>query len=562
MVTTKTHDVLIIGGGIAGLMAAIECSGKCDVAIISKLHPLRSNSVAAQGGINAALGEGDSWEQHFRDTVEGGCFLVDQDAAEILAKEAKSTVIELEHLGTIFSRKENGEIAQRRFGAQSRERTCYAADKTGHTIIQTLYEQNLKRGTKIYDEFIVLKLIIENSACKGAVAMDMKTGETCLFRSKATLLATGGYARIYAPSSNSHSSTGDGQALVLREGLPLEDMEFVQFHPTGLYPTGILIGESARGEGGYLLNDRGERFMQRYDLVRKELAPRDIVARAVQAEIEAGRGIKRKDFVHLDLRHIPKEMILEKLPQIRQLALDFAGIDCFDAPIPVKPTAHYTMGGIPTDKRCNVLDEKGSQVRGLFAAGECACISVHGANRVGGNSMLEAAVFGKTAGKSLAAWAYQSKLPEASDKIAYTIEAELKDLLTRKGNEKIAVVRDELRKTMTERCGITRSEQELRKAKDKIAELRKRCENIALMDKSRIFNTELMEHLELCNMLDIASAVVESALNRKESRGAHNIIEYPKRDNKEWLKHTLATMKDGEIKIAYNDVVITTLKPE
>jgi len=562
MVKILSHDVIIIGGGIAGLMAAIECSGKCDAAIISKLHPLRSNSVAAQGGINASLGEGDSWEQHFRDTVEGGCFLVDQDAAELLAKEAKSTVIELEHLGTIFSRKENGEIAQRKFGAQSRERTCYAADKTGHTIIQTLYEQNLKRNTKIYDEFLVLKLIIENNTCKGAVAMDMKTGEICLFKSKAVLLATGGYARIYNLSSNSHSSTGDGQALVLREGLPLEDMEFVQFHPTGLYPSGILIGESARGEGGYLLNDRGERFMQRYDLVRKELAPRDVVARAVQAEIEAGRGIKRKDFVHLDLRNIPKETILEKLPQIRQLALDFAGIDCIENLLPVKPTAHYTMGGIPTDKRCNALDEKSNQVRGLFAAGECACLSVHGANRVGGNSMLEAAVFGKIAGKSLAAWAYQSKLLETGDKIAYTIEAELKDMLARKGNEKIAVIRDELRKTMTEKCGITRSEQELKKAKDKIAELRKRYENIALMDKSKVFNTELMENLELHNMLDLAQAVVESAINRKESRGAHNMPEYPKRDNKQWLKHTLATLKDGEIRTTYKDVVITTLKPD
>jgi len=418
MVKSISHDVLIIGGGIAGLRAAIECAGKCDVAVISKSHPLRSNSVAAQGGINAALSEDDNPSEHLKDTVEGGAFLVDQDSAELLANEAKSAVIELEHFGTIFSRKSDGKLAQRKFGAQSKERTCYAADKTGHTIMQTLYEQNLKRKTKFYDEFHVLKVIIEDNTCKGVVALEMSSGEVFLIKSKAVLIATGGYARIYDPCSASKASTGDGQALLFKEGIPLEDMEFVQFHPTGLYPTGILIGEASRGEGAYLVNDRGERFMQRYDIVRKELAPRDVISRAIQTEIEAGRGIGKKEFVHLDLRHLSKERILEKLPQIRQLALDFAGIDCFEKPVPVRPTSHYTMGGIPTDNRCNVLDEKNEPVKGLYAAGECTCVSVHGANRIGGNSLLEAAVFGRIAGKSLAAHSYQSQPHDVNIKVA------------------------------------------------------------------------------------------------------------------------------------------------
>jgi succinate dehydrogenase / fumarate reductase flavoprotein subunit len=562
MPNTVTHDVIIVGGGIAGLRAAIECAGKCDVAIVSKSHPLRSNSVAAQGGINAALSADDTASEHLKDTVEGGAFLVDQEAAEILTGEAKSAVIELEHYGTIFSRNSEGKLAQRKFGAQSKDRTCYAADKTGHTIMQTLYEQNLKRKTKFYDEFHIIKIIIEDNTCKGVVALEMKTGELYLMKSKAVLIATGGYARIYDPASVSNASTGDGQALVFNEGIPLEDIEFVQFHPTGLYPTGILISEASRGEGAYLVNDRGERFMQRYDIVRKELAPRDVVSRAIQSEIEAGRGIGRKDFVHLDLRHLPKDIIISKLPQIRQLILDFAGIDCFDTPIPVKPTAHYTMGGIPTDKKCNVLNHKNEPVSGLYAAGECACISVHGANRIGGNSLLEAAVFGKIAGKSLAAYSYQTKLHDADSNIVAGIEKELQQNMQRKGEEKIAQLRDELRKTMTERCGIFRSAEGLRKAREKISELKKRIENVGMMEKSRIFNTELTDYLEIRNMLLLSEAIVDSAFERTESRGAHNRTDYTRKNNKDWLKHTLATKTDGKIIISYKDVNITKIKPE
>ena len=410
-----THDVIIVGAGLAGMRAALEVCDKYDTAIITKVYPTRSHSGAAQGGVAASLANStdDSWELHMYDTVKGSDFLGDQDAIEMMVKDAPHAIIEMEHMGCVFSRTEDGRIAQREFGGHSRPRACYAADRTGHALLHALYEQVIKKADKIkiYSEWYILSLIVEDNVCKGVVTYDIKTGRLEVLRGKAVLFATGGYGRAFSITSNAFASTGDGIIAAYRAGIPLEDMEFVQFHPTGLYGQGILVSEAARGEGGYLVNGKGERFMEKYAKAKMELAPRDIVSRSVQTEVNEGRGINGKDYVYIDLRHLGREKILEKLPQIRQLGIDFIGVDCIEKPIPIQPTAHYSMGGIPADKDGQVIiDDKGTKITGFFAAGECACVSVHGANRLGTNSLLDALVFGRRTGKALMEFTGNAKL--------------------------------------------------------------------------------------------------------------------------------------------------------
>lgn len=459
------HEVVIIGGGLAGLRAALEASKAADTAIVSKVHPLRSHTVAAQGGINAPLANvsDDDVETHIFDTVKGSDYLGDQDAIRTLIEEAPETIYELEHMGAAFSRTEEGKIAQRPLGGHQNPRTCYAADRTGHILLHTLYEQAVERGLMVYPEYYVVSLIVEDKVCRGLVAYDLRDGRLETFHAKAVLPATGGYGRAFKITTNSHINTGDGLGLVYQEGIPLQDLEFVQFHPTGLRRLGILISESARGEGGHLLNGRGERFMERYAPEKMELAPRDIVARAIQTEIDEGRGIDGKDYVHLNISHLGKEKILKRLPQIRELAMSFAGIDPAEDPFPIQPTAHYSMGGIPTDTQGRVtIDDKGAILQGLYAAGECACVSVHGANRLGGNSLLETAVYGKIAGKSVAGFIRQGAKLESlpKEKVVATLD-KVKWILKNNGEESVAEIREELQETMAQKCGNYRKKRRI-----------------------------------------------------------------------------------------------------
>ena len=555
------HDVVIVGGGLAGLRAAIEASG-ADAAVISKVHPLRSHSVAAQGGINAALGEEDSWEKHAYDTIKGSDYLADQDAVEVLCREAPDRVIEAEHWGTLFSRTEDGRIAQRPFGGSDYSRTCYAADRTGHNLLHTMYEQALSREVAFYDEYLATSLVLAENRdrCAGVLAYSLEKGEVCAFRAKAVILATGGYGRVYLKSTNALINTGDGMALALRAGVPLKDMEFVQFHPTTLYGTNILISEACRGEGGILLNSEGERFMMRYAPNRMELAPRDIVARAIETEIREGRGFPG-GYVHLDITHLGEEKIDERLPQIREICLHFAGLDPVEKPIPVQPGQHYSMGGIPTDL------EGRTPLPGLYAAGECACVSVHGANRLGGNSLLETLVFGRRAGRAAAQEAGEispprfppGRLGEEEDRI-YGLTREEKEE-GGDGEERVHRLRSRLCGLMTRRAGIFRDRDGLTEALEAIRGLRERYPRVSLQDRGRVFNTELCLALELGYLLDLAEVVVASALARTESRGSHYRVDYPKRDDAAWLRHTLARIADGKVELGYEAVRITRFKP-
>jgi len=552
-------DALIVGAGGAGLYAALRASGRVRTAVLSKVHPLRSHTGAAQGGIGAALGnvEEDKPEWHAFDTVKGGDYLVDQGAAVTLAEDAVRAVVELENWGLPFSRTSDGRIDQRRFGGHTRDfgqtpvrRSCYAGDRTGHMILQTLYQQCLKNGVAFFSEFQVVDVLVEGARCCGVVVLEIATGRLHVFRAKAVLFATGGFGRMFRVTSNAFANTGDGPAVLARRGVPLEDMEFFQFHPTGLRGLGILITEAVRGEGGVLLNRMNERFMEKYSPRLLDLAPRDIVARAIVTELRAGRGVKgdgsADDYVWLDARAIGKEALEAKLPDISGFCRTYLGLDPAADPIPVLPTAHYAMGGVPTDIDGRVrADAAGGFYEGLYAAGECACVSVHGANRLGTNSLVDLVVFGRRAGDHLATFAAGADLPEPHGELGGEAQAWLESILSGRQGPHPADLRDEMERTMTEKVGVFRAGAEMAAALEKIKELRAACHSVGLADRGRAFNYELLDLLELGNLLDLAMVTAASALNRRESRGAHAREDYPERDDAQWLKHTLAWL-DGD----------------
>ena len=566
-------DAVIVGAGGAGLMAAAQLAGKCNVAVVSKLYPVRSHTGAAQGGIAAALGnvEEDHWIWHMFDTVKGGDYLVDQDAAEVLAREAIDAIIELEHWGFPFNRTPDGRIDQRRFGGHTRNfgegpvrRACYAADRTGHMILQTLYQTALKRQVTFFDEFMMLDLLLtEDGVCTGIVAMDIETGDIHVFHAKAVLLATGGFGRVWKVTSNAHAATGDGVALAFRRGIPLEDMEFYQFHPTGIYKMGILLSEACRGEGGILRNGLGERFMERYAPTLLDLAPRDMVSRAIYQEIRAGRGVDGKDYVWLDLTHLPAEVIETKLPDITDFVRTYLGLDPVKDLVPIQPTAHYAMGGIPTDVDGRVtIDAQNTPIPGLYAAGECACVSVHGANRLGTNSLVDLVVFGRRAGRHMARFVQENDFHPLPKDPAYRARAEIEWIWENDGTERVAQIRAELQEAMMTDAGVFRTGDGLKRLQQKLGELRNRYSQIRIDDKSRTFNMELMEAIELGFLLDCAEAVTASALAREESRGAHYREDFPARDDANWLKHTLIARTSGGLQLFYKPVVITRFEPK
>ena len=573
--TYHEYDAVIVGGGGAGLMAAVNLAGK-DVAVLSKLYPVRSHTGAAQGGIGAALGnvEEDHWEWHMFDTIKGGDYLTDQDAAEILAREAVDTVYELEHWGLPFSRTPDGKIAQRKFGGHTREfgkaavhRSCYAADRTGHMILQTLYQQCVKNRVKFFDEYLVVDLILSEGRTAGVVALSIPDGYLHVFHAKAVLFATGGCGRAFEVTSNAHALTGDGMSVALRAGVPLEDMEFFQFHPTGIYRLGILITEGARGEGGKLINGRGERFMEKYAPSLLDLAPRDIVSRSIYQEVRAGNGINGKNYVHLDMRHLGRDIVEKKLPDITDFVRTYLGIDPVAEPVPVQPTAHYAMGGIPTDTLGRVVkDEANTVVPGFYAAGECACVSVHGANRLGTNSLVDILVFGRRAGKDMAQYIAQADFPSLPPRPEESAEAQVARL--REGNgaeakESVAAVRDELQREMMDKAGVFRTAETLAVGCDRVRALQERYQSARIQDRGRVFNTDLVEAIELGFLLDVAQVTVEAALARQESRGAHSREDFPKRDDANWLKHSLGyRAAGGTIEFRYKPVTITRFQPQ
>lgn len=562
------HDVIIVGSGLAGMRAALEVCKELDTAIITKVYPTRSHSGAAQGGVAASLGNAteDSWETHMYDTVKGSDFLGDQDAIEMMVKDAPRVVREMEHFGCVFSRTEKGLIAQRNFGGHSNPRACYAADRTGHALLHALHEQIVKRSKslKIYSEWYLMSLIVQDGICRGIVCYDIQKGKLEVLNAKTVIFCTGGYGRAFKITSNAFASTGDGIIAAYNAGIPLQDMEFVQFHPTGLFGQGILISEAARGEGGYLVNGKGERFMKTYAPSKMELAPRDIVSRSEQTEINEGRGVDGKDYVHIDLRHLGREKISDRLPQVRQLGIDFLGIDLIDEPLPIQPTAHYSMGGIPTDKDGYVFyDEKGTKVTGFFAAGECACVSVHGANRLGTNSLLEALVFGKRAGSAALSFTQGAKLYDINEKEELNkIKNKIETIFNSSGEESVFDIRNELKENMTIDCGIYRNREQLEKCLKKIGELKNRFKKGRITDKGSNFNSELIEFIEMGNMLEFSEIIARGALRREESRGGHARTDFPKRDDEEWLNHTLAFEKNGEIEFGSKPVTITKHQPE
>lgn len=576
------YDVVIVGAGGAGMRAAIEAGPHAKTAVISKLFPTRSHTGAAQGGMAAALAnvEEDSWEWHTFDTVKGGDYLVDQDAAEILAKESVQAVIDLENMGLPFNRTPDGKIDQRRFGGHTRDhgkapvrRSCYAADRTGHMILQTLYQNCVKLGIEFYNEFYVLDLIMAKvdgeERPSAVVAYELSTGEIHVFQGKSIIFATGGFGKIFKTTSNAHTLTGDGVGIIYRKGLPLEDMEFYQFHPTGLAGLGILLSEAARGEGGILRNSSGERFMERYAPTIKDLAPRDMVARAMANEVREGRGAgPNKDYVLLDLTHLPPEVIDEKLPDITEFARTYLGVEPYTEPVPVFPTAHYAMGGIPTNVKAEVLRDNDTVVPGLYAAGECACVSVHGANRLGTNSLLDINVFGKRAGIAAVEYSNKAKHVPVPADAADEVIAMVEKVRNSKGAEKVAVLRKELQDTMDKNAQVYRTEESLNEALDKIAELRVRYENISVQDKGQRFNTDLLEAIELGFLLDLAEVLAFTSRERRESRGGHFREDYETRDDKKFMVHSMAYLTDKEakkpgdnIKLGWKPVTITNYQP-
>lgn len=560
-----TYDVVIVGAGLAGCAAARELNsaGK-SVCVLTKLHPLRSHSGAAQGGINAALNPEDSVELHEFDTVKGSDYLGDQDAIELMCKKAPETIRWAERMGATFSRNNQGEINQRPFGGQSKPRACFAKDRTGLTLLQTIYQQAHRDNVEFRDEWYVADIIYKNGKVSGVVAFDLRNTKVAIFNAKAVMFATGGYARCFKINSNAHANTGDGLSIVARHGLPLEDMEFVQFHPSGLAGSGVLISEAARGEGGKLINSLGERFMSKYAPNKMELASRDVVSRAIMQEIMEGRGVgPNKDAVYIDLTHLGAEKIMERLPELRDLAITFLGLDMIKEPILIAATAHYSMGGIPVSVNGQVRKNTKEFVEGFYAAGECSCVSVHGANRLGANSVLEALLFGRHVGENIAKDLDSLSLDVAHEEDAKHTLQELEFILKNNGNEKTHTIRTELQETMTNNSGVFRTEESLLKAKIKIKELKERFKNIRISDKSSVYNTDLQEAIELGHMLDYAQFTVEGGLARKESRGAHFRDDYPTRDDENYLKHTMAHYnKNGEIEIEYMDVVLGKFQPQ
>jgi len=569
------YDVVIVGAGGAGMRAAIEAGPHAKTAVISKLFPTRSHTGAAQGGMAAALAnvEEDSWEWHTFDTVKGGDYLVDQDAAEILAKESVQAVIDLENMGLPFNRTPDGKIDQRRFGGHTRDhgkapvrRSCYAADRTGHMILQTLYQNCVKLGIEFYNEFYVLDLVMNKvdgvDRPAAVVAYELATGDLHVFQGKSIVFATGGFGKIFKTTSNAHTLTGDGVGIIYRKGLPLEDMEFYQFHPTGLAGLGILLSEAARGEGGILRNASGERFMERYAPTIKDLAPRDMVARAMANEVREGRGAgPNKDYVLLDLTHLEPAVIDAKLPDITEFARTYLGVEPYTEPVPVFPTAHYAMGGIPTNIKAEVLSDNDTVVPGLYAAGECACVSVHGANRLGTNSLLDINVFGKRAGQYAVEYAKTAQfvaVPE--DAVKETVKL-IETMRNANGTEKIAVIRKELQDTMDKNAQVYRTEESLNEALDKIKELRKRYEKIHVQDRGVRFNTDLLEAIELGFLLDLAEVLAYTARERRESRGGHFREDFEDRNDDKFMVHSMA-YKDGEnIRVDWKPVTITNYPP-
>jgi len=567
-----SYDAIVVGAGGAGLMAALQLSQHASTAVLSKLYPTRSHTGAAQGGIGAALGnlEEDTWQWHAFDTVKGSDYLADQDAVDIMCREAIDAVYTLEHMGLPFDRTADGKISQRRFGGHTNNitqqpvmRACHSADRTGHMILQTLYQQCIKNGVTFHDEFQVVDSISGGDCAQGVVAVDINSGEINVFRSKAVLFATGGWGRLWQITSNAYSLTGDCPAVVLRCGLPLEDMEFYQFHPTGIHRMGILITEAVRGEGGILRNGEGERFMERYAPTIMDLASRDVVSRAIYLEVQAGRGINGEDYVNLDATHLGREVIESKLPDIADFTRTYLGIDPAVQPMPVQPTAHYAMGGIPTNvDGCVLIDENNTILPGMYAAGECACVSVHGANRLGTNSLVDLIVFGLRAGRHMAKYVKEVGFyPLPPDPHAHAQDS-LDHLLTSSGGESAANIRQELQKTMMDYVGVFRTADGMQQALAKVRELQTRYSAVQIKDKGKRFNQELLEAWEVGCLLDLAEVTAASALAREESRGAHSREDFPERDDERWLRHSLASKRDGEIDLSYKPVVITRHQPK
>ncbi len=570
-----SFDGVIVGAGGAGLRAAIEAAPHMKLAVITKLYPTRSHTGAAQGGMSAALAnvEEDNWNWHAFDTVKGSDYLADQPAVDILCKEAIDSVVELEHWGLPFSRLENGKIAQRRFGGHTVKegeapafRACYAADRTGHMILQTLYQKCVSMGVTFFDEFQVLDIKIDDGVCRGVIAYEVATGDIHIFEARAVTFATGGFGKIYKVSSNAHSLTGDGPGILYQKGIPLEDMEFYQFHPTGIYRLGILLSEAARGEGGILRNKDGERFMERYAPSIKDLAPRDMVSRAIATEISEGNGAgPNNDFVYLDLTHLGAETIKQKLPDITDFVRTYVKIEPINEPIPVQPTAHYAMGGIPTDVNARVLsDASGTILPGVYSAGESACVSVHGANRLGTNSLLDIVVFGKRAGQSMVDYVSSTKPMELSDNAAEDLTNKIEKLIEKDHSLEFSVprIREELQDSMEENAKIFRTEESLEKQTKILTDLRDRYQNVTISDKGKVFNTELLEAIELEYLLDMSDTTVASALHRKESRGAHSRVDHVERDDENWLKHSFAFKNGESVKLEYKNVELGNYEPK
>ena len=558
------EDILVVGGGLAGLAAALNSDPALRVAVISKVHPLRSHSVAAQGGINAALGNNpkgkdDSWERHAFDTVKGSDYLADQSSAELMCEKAIPTIYELEHLGVPFSRFPGGVIAQRPFGGAGFPRTCYAADRTGLVMLHTLFEHSIRKKIKFYDDWLVTKLVVRDGKCLGVVAYDLTKARVMPIKARAVIFATGGYGRVYFKTTNAYINHGSGIGIAYRAGISLKDMEFVQFHPTSLFPKNILITEAARGEGGYLLNNKGKRLMADYAPSTMELAPRDIVARAIQTEIDKGNGFDGQ-YVHLDLRHLGEAKIKKRLPAIREICIHFAGLDPIEEHIPIQPAQHYSMGGIDVDEHC------ASWVKGFFAAGECACVSVHGANRLGGNSLLETVIFGRIAGEEASKYIKGIDSDEYAEKIlleeALEVKSKIDEWMSRDSGVKVHLLLNKLKLIMSDKVGIFRNKKDLAEALEEIRQLREEYRKVYISGKCLRYSQELINIFEFESMLDLAEVITLGALNREETRGSHYRSDFSKRDDENWLKHTLISWKDGQSQIDYRDVKIEKYKPE